>query len=199
MTPYQIVREFEQAICSFTSSPFAVAVDSCTNALFLCCKYLNVTEVVLPSRTYVSVPCSVIHAGGFVKWENYDWRSDRSYYLKPYPIIDSAHKFERGMFKGGYQCLSFSANKAINIGKGGMILTEDSVAASWFKKARYCGRNECPTTEDKFETLGWNMYMTPEQAARGLLLMQFIPEKFESDIKEFPDLSSFKIYEKSPL
>lgn len=194
MKSYQVVRDFEDAVSDFASSPFAVAVDSCTNALFLCCKYLNVEEVTLPAKTYVSVPCSVLHAGGSIKWEDYDWRPNRSYSLKPYPIIDSAHKFERGMFKGGYQCLSFSANKAINIGKGGMILTDNADAVAWFKKARYCGRNERPLNEDNFDMLGWNMYITPEQAARGLLLMQFVSDKFQSKIQEFPDLSKFVAY-----
>jgi dTDP-4-amino-4,6-dideoxygalactose transaminase len=194
MKSYQVVRDFEDAVSSFASSPFAVAVDSCTNALFLCCKYLKVSKVTLPSRTYVSVPCSVIHAGGSVEWKDYDWRHERSYLLDPYPIRDSAHKFERGMFDGGFHCISFSANKAVNIGKGGMILTDDAGAVAWFKKARYCGRSERPLNEDNFDMLGWNMYMTPEQAARGLLLMQFLSDKFQSKIQEFPDLSKFVTY-----
>ena len=194
MKSYQVVRDFEEAVASYSSSPFAIAVDSCTNALFLCCKYLKVSKVTLPSRTYVSVPCSVIHAGGSVEWKDYDWRPERSYLLDPYPIRDSAHRFEKGMFNGGFHCISFSANKAVNIGKGGMILTDDPDAVAWFKKARYCGRNELPLNEDSFDMLGWNMYMTPEQAARGLILMQFVADRFTSEIQKFPDLSTFDFY-----
>ena len=40
--PYKIVTMFEEEIASYTGAPYAVSIDSCTNALFLCCKYLNV-------------------------------------------------------------------------------------------------------------------------------------------------------------
>jgi dTDP-4-amino-4,6-dideoxygalactose transaminase len=64
--PYKIVQMFEEEIAEYTGAPFAVSVDSCTNALFLSCKYLNVDEVIVPKKTYLSVPMSVIHAGGTV-------------------------------------------------------------------------------------------------------------------------------------
>jgi hypothetical protein len=51
--------------------------------------------------------------------------------------------------------------------------------------------------------LGWNFYMMPELAARGLLLMnQFYTSKGEKksniDLElSYPDLSKFEIYTKS--
>jgi hypothetical protein len=50
--------------------------------------------------------------------------------------------------------------------------------------------------------LGWNFYMMPELAARGLLLMnQFyngeIPKHNEDLEMPYPDLSKFEIYTKS--
>ena len=56
MNAYKVVNDFEKAMADFVGSPYAVAVDSCTNALFLCCKYLKVKEVTIPCKTYVSVP-----------------------------------------------------------------------------------------------------------------------------------------------
>ena len=35
--PYEVVRMFERAIADYTGAPYAVSVDSCTNALFLSC------------------------------------------------------------------------------------------------------------------------------------------------------------------
>ena len=65
----------------------AVSVDCCTDALFLCLKYLKATgEVILPSRTWISVPCTVIHAGCKVKFDDRKWAG--AYQLKPYPIYD---------------------------------------------------------------------------------------------------------------
>ena len=188
MNPYKIVNFFEESMAEFVGSPYAVAVDSCTNALFLCCKYLNVSDVYIPSKTYISVPCSIIHAGGKVHFENYEWEG--VYQLKPYPIFDSACKLAREMYqRGTYQCISFTYNKILNIGKGGMIFTDNADSVKWFKKARYEGREEIALTEQEvFDFAGWNMYMTPEQAARGLTLMPYL--KNSTVIKPtYPDLS----------
>ncbi len=43
-SPYNIVRMFEEEMAHYTGAKYAVSVDSCTNALFLCCKYLEVKE-----------------------------------------------------------------------------------------------------------------------------------------------------------
>jgi dTDP-4-amino-4,6-dideoxygalactose transaminase len=195
MNPYQAVANFEKAMAEYVGSPFAVAVDSCTNALFLACVLLKVDEVTLPCKTYVSVPCSVIHAGGKVRFEDYEWEGE--YQLKPYPIYDSACKLAKGMYKAGtHMCISFSANKPLNIGKGGMIFTEDEESVRWYKKARYEGRSEVGIMEDSFDMLGWNMYMTPEQASRGLVLYHYLQS---SIIKRpvYPDLSKYEIYTKA--
>ena len=53
--PYKIVKMFEEEISNFTGAPYVVTVDSCTNALFLVCKYLNVKDVTIPSQTYLYV------------------------------------------------------------------------------------------------------------------------------------------------
>ena len=73
-------------------------------------------------------------------------------------------------------CLSFHIKKTLSIGKGGMILTDDANAVEWFKKARYEGRSEKGYQDDNVQMLGWNMYMTPQEAAHGLALMQNYPE-----------------------
>ena len=39
--PYKIVQMFEEEIATYTGAPYAVAVNSCTNALFIIFKYLN--------------------------------------------------------------------------------------------------------------------------------------------------------------
>ena len=192
MNPYSAVRDFENFMSSYVGSKYAIAVDNCTNAIFLCCKYLKVKKVLLPKRTYVSVPCAVIHAGGSVSFEDSRWIG--SYQLKPYPIFDSACLLKKNMYSpGSFQCVSFSANKPVAIGKGGMIFTDDENANHWFRMARYSGRREIPLNEDEITMLGWNMYMTPEQASRGLVLASFLKE--ENLVKpKYPDLSRFEIY-----
>ena len=95
MNPYQIVTDFESELSKFAGSKYAIAVDSCTNALFLCCVYLKVSKVTIPSKTYVSVPCSIIHAGGHVEFEDINWIGQ--YQLKPYPIYDFACKLSNNI------------------------------------------------------------------------------------------------------
>jgi len=195
MNGYKVVSEFEKAVAEYAGSKYAVAVDSCTNAIFLCCKYLQVDKTIIPKKTYVSVPCAIINAGGKVFFEKNNWLNRRLYQVKPYPIYDAAHCFKKNMYvKDSYFCISFSATKAINIGKGGMILTNNREAATWFKKARYCGRDEVPLMEDNFTMIGWNMYMTPEQAARGLILVQNVNVIKNKKMPEYPDLSKYKVF-----
>ena len=193
--PYEIVKAFESKVASYTGAPYAVAVDSCTNALFLACKYLNVSTVSLPKKTYLSVPMSVIHSGGEVKFEDREWEG--VYQLKPYPIWDSAKRLTSNMYKpGAFMCLSFHIKKTLPMGKGGMILTDDLKAVEWFKKARYEGRSEKLYHEDDIDMLGWNMYMTPQEAAHGLALMQNYPEHVP-DLGEnegYRDLTEFTIF-----
>ncbi len=191
--PYKIVRMFEEEIEEYTGAKYAVSVDSCTNALFLCCKYLNVNEVTIPKNTYISVPQSILHAGGQVKFEDADWAG--IYQLKPYPIFDAAKRFTSNMYMPGtFMCLSFHIKKHLKIGKGGMILTDDPEAAHWFKRARYEGRNEIAYQHDDIQILGWNMYMTPLEAAQGLMLMQNMPTSNGDLLESYPDLTRYSLF-----
>lgn len=197
--PYKIVQMFEEEIALYTNSPHAISVDSCTNALFLCCKYHEVTEVIIPSKTYLSVPMSIIHAGGSVIFDKSPTTNHwiGIYQLKPYPIYDAAKRLTSGMYiPGSYMCISFHIKKHLGIGKGGMILTDNLEAANWFKKARYEGRSEKYYKEDNISSLGWNMYMTPQEAAQGLCLLQNFPEH-NRDLGEengYRDLTEFEIF-----
>lgn len=193
--PYNVVRMFEEEIARYTGSPYAVSVDSCTNATFLCCKYLNVKEVIMPKRTYLSIPMSVIHAGGTVKFKDIEWSG--IYSLDPYPIYDSAKRLTSNMYiEGSYMCLSFHIKKLLGIGKGGMILTDNEDAVEWFKRARYEGRSEKFYKNDDIDMLGWNMYMTPQQASHGLALLQNYPEHVKDMGEEngYRDLTEFSIF-----
>jgi dTDP-4-amino-4,6-dideoxygalactose transaminase len=197
--PYKIVRMFEEEIAEYTGAPFAVSVDSCTNALFLICRFLNVGEVTIPSKTYLSVPQSIIHAGGSVVFDRRPamnhWRG--VYQLKPYPIYDAAKRLTSNMFiPGSFMGLSFHIKKLLPIGKGGMILTDNEEAVDWFKKARYEGRSEKYYKEDDITFMGWNMYMTPNQASRGLELFQNYPQHHEDlgELNGYRDLTEFTVF-----
>lgn len=194
--PYKVVRDFENTIADYFGSKFAIAIDNCTNAIFLCCKYLEVNEVTIPKETFISVPQSIMHAGGIVKFKKVDWFENRYYQLEPYPIYDSARNFQKKSYiKNSFFCISFSANKPINIGKGGMILCDNKEAYEWFQRSIYFGKDSKKKYSNNIESLGWNMYMTPEQASRGLQLMYFIDERITNKEElHYEDLSKIKIF-----
>lgn len=202
--PYIVVHQFEEALAEYCGSKYAVAVESCTAALFLSLvatkefgMYPDKMNVSIPSRTYPGVACSIIHAGFKVQFVDAEWEGE--YQLFPYNIWDAALRFKRGMYHGGSQCISFHIKKLIPIGRGGAILTDNEDYAKWLRKARFDGRNPVPLQEDNFDMLGWNVYMTPDQAARGLQLMQALGNRELPDLivaeQGYPDLSKFKVYQ----
>jgi dTDP-4-amino-4,6-dideoxygalactose transaminase len=204
---YKITEDFEKALADYTGSPYVVTVDNQSNALFLALMYENVAgrEITIPSRTYPSVPCEIIHAGAKVKFRRVEGKTIKgSYQLEPTNVWDSALRFTSNMYKPGtHMCISFTGPyKHFKLSKGGAILTDSLEACHWFKRARYSGRRECSYHDDNFDMLGWNFYMMPELAARGLLLMnQFYntdgSKKHQEDLElPYPDLSKFDIYKK---
>lgn len=195
---YEVVDRFEKTIAEYAGAKYAVAVDSCCNALFLSCVYLKVKRVIIPRFTYPGVACSIIHAGGEIKFSNDVWEG--AYELAGYRIFDSALRFRQNMYiHHSFYCLSFHAKKNLPIGRGGMILCDDKRARDWLRRARFDGRNPVPLSQDKIEMVGWNMYMTPEQAARGLMLFDIVKDKPLLDLDRksqgYPDLSGIKAYE----
>ena len=204
---YKITEEFEKLLSDYTGAPYVVALDNQSNALFLSLYYEKITgqEITIPSRTYPSVPCEIIHAGGKVLFEPTEGTTLKgAYQLKPTKVWDSALRFTSDMYiTNTHMCVSFTGPyKHLKLSKGGAILTDDYDAYLWFKRARYSGRNECSYHEDTFHMLGWNFYMIPELATRGVLLMsQFYSydgtKKSNEDIElPYPDLSIHPIYKK---
>ena len=202
---HKITEEFEKALCDYTGAPYAVTIDNASNALFLSLIYENVKgiEITIPARTYPSVPCEIIHAGAKVKFNPVHGTTLKgAYQLEPTKVWDSALRFTHNMYiPNTYMCLSFTGPyKHFKLGKGGAILMDNYMASLWFKRARFSGRRECSYHDDNFDMLGWNFYMMPEIAARGLpLISQFYepsgkPINNEDLELPYPDLSKFEVY-----
>ena len=205
---YKITEDFEKALSDYTGAPYVITVDNQSNAIFLALMYENIKgqEITIPSRTYPSVPCEIIHAGGKVAFRKVKGKTLKgSYQLEPTKVWDAALSFSYGMHKPGtHMCISFTGPyKHFKLSKGGAILTDDYHAYLWFKRARYSGRRECSYHDDHFDMIGWNFYMMPELAARGLLLInQFYSvdgkPKHNEDLElPYPDLSKFEVYTKA--
>lgn len=203
--PHKITYEFELAVADYTGAPYCVAVDNASNALHLCLWHEKVTggTIIIPARTYPSVPCEILLAGGLVRFAPQSAPNiTGAYRLVPTRIWDCALRFTADMYlPGSLMCVSFTGPyKHLKLGKGGAILCDREADYEWFKRARNSGRGECSYHDDTFTTLGKNYYMMPQIAAQGLLLMkQFYnlngTKKHMEDITlPYPDLSKFPIY-----
>jgi hypothetical protein len=241
VAPFQVVRDFEAALCEYTGAPYAVTVNSCTMALLLAVAWhINhgrrtpvrvdmdfgggvvrpggVTwleekycDIEIPKRTYVSVPQSIIHAGGRPTFRDQDWWG--LYQLKPLPVWDSARWFSSGMYRGAplwpnkedspyidcsgqMVCVSFHWSKTLGIQQGGAILHDNPEADAWLRRARFDGRTEgVATKDDRFDMIGWHCYMSPEIAAEGLVRLSHLPrhnEPLPND--DYPDLSLMECF-----
>jgi dTDP-4-amino-4,6-dideoxygalactose transaminase len=207
---YKVTDEFEEKLAHYTGAKYAVTLDNMSNALFLALYYENHIKksikggwVSCLSRTYPSVPCEIIHAGLKIKWIPVEGKTIKgAYQLENSNVWDSALSFTANMYiPKSHMCVSFTGPyKHFKLSKGGAILTDDYEAYLWFRRARYSGRREVSYHEDNFDMLGWNFYMMPELAARGLLLMgQFYnmdgTKKHNEDLElPYPDLSKFDVY-----
>ena len=173
MNNHEFITMFEDELSTYTGAPYVVLTDSCTNAIFLLLKYLNIKEDIgIPSHTYVSVPQQIIHAGYEGFWVKDDWIG--SYNLRNTPIWDSAVGFHKDMYiKDQYMCLSFQQKKAIPIGKGGAILLSNKEDYEVLKRMSWDGRDASKSVKDDLDNiiLGYHMNMPPEDAVKGLLLL----------------------------
>jgi len=233
---FQVVRDFERAVADYTGAPYVVAVNSCSMAILLAVAwhfskqqakvdqeaiaaghgmkmYWIRPPIEIPRRTYISVPMSIIHAGGRPTFRDEDWVG--AYQLKPLPVWDSARWFTSGMYSGNGRpvigpnpqhfgfygpgqmaCTSHHWSKTLGIQQGGCILHDDPEADAWLRRARFDGRTEgVSPKDDTFTQIGYHCYLSPEVAAEGLVRIQHLPRHnapLPSD--QYPDLSTLEIF-----
>jgi len=189
MNPHQVTRDFEKAIAEYCGSDYAVAVNSCTAALLLCCSYLKVREVEIPKLTYVGVAQSILNAGGTVRFREEDWQGQ--YQLQPYPIIDAARRTRRNMHQPGmFTCLSLHISKICGVDQGGVILHDSALADLVLRRMRFDGRAEGVHPKDDEFTRGYHCYLSPSVAAQALWKLSTLPD-WNADLprSDYPDLS----------
>lgn len=209
---HKVTEDFENKLAEYTGAPYVICVDNQSNALFLCLTYYmqknNIKDITVdvPERTYPSVPCEVIHAGGKVNFTPVEGNTIKgAYQLTPTNVWDSALRFTADMYiPNSFMCVSFTGPyKHLKLSKGGAILLDDYDAYKWLKKARFSGRDECSYHEDDFDNnpvIGWNFYMMPEISTRGLLLIQQFynmdgTKKHNDDLElPYPNLNEFNLW-----
>lgn len=201
MSPFKVVEDLEQAISDYTGAPYVVTVNSCTMAILLAVKWYvsqdmyRYERISCPKHTYVSVPMSIIHAGGHVEFRDVDWYGE--YQLLPLPVWDCARRFTSGMYRlGQMMCISFHATKILGDTQGGAILLNDEKAYEWLKRMRFDGRTQgVAPIADNFTEIGYHCYMSPDVAARLLHKLSVLPyHNRPLDNDNYPDLSTFEVF-----
>lgn len=168
LTTGKITEQFEKEFAQYVGAKYAVAVSSCTAALHLCLKCLDVDEndnVYCPSLTFSATAHEIINTGANVIFGDVGQnlcllvpkkteglkavipvhltgnRANTDYKI---PVIeDSAHRIERGQClnlpEKDFACFSFYPTKNMTCGEGGMIATNSKENYEWLKKARHHG------------------------------------------------------------
>ncbi len=193
---FKAVRDFEKEIANFYGSPYAVAVDCCTHSIELCLRYNSVKKIIVPKRTYLSIAFLATKIGIELEWKDEDWAD--YYYFGGTNIIDAAVLWKRNSYiSGTLMCLSFQFQKHLNLGRGGMILTDDRKARDDLKLMSYDGRKpDIPWREQNIKSIGYHYYMTPETAQLGL---DKLPEAIKTkprkwSIEDWPDLQKMDVF-----
>ena len=193
-SPFDVTKQFEDAIAEYCGSPYAVAVTSCTAAILLCCAYLEVDEVEIPKFTYVGVAQSIINAGGRIKFRDEEWKG--VYQLSPYNIYDAAKRTTSEMYiPGTFMCLSLHISKILGVDQGGVILHDNEKADIVLRKMRFDGRSEGVAPKDDTFIRGFHAYLSPNVAAQALWKLSRLPLHNEDlPMDDYADLSLQKVF-----
>ena len=192
---FETIKEFENRICNFFGSPYAVAVDSCTHGVELALRLTKASHICVPKRTYLSIPFLAEKLNIDRSWKDEDW-SD--YYYLTDRVIDAAVLWRKDSYiPNTFMCISFQYQKHLSLGRGGMILTDNENSAKQLKKMSYDGRHpNVPWRDQDIDTVGYHYYMTPETAQTGLNKLQHaiesIPKKWV--VTDWPDLTQMEIF-----
>ncbi|MCK9629589.1 MAG: DegT/DnrJ/EryC1/StrS family aminotransferase [Bacteroidales bacterium] len=191
---FWVVDDFEEELASYCGAPYAVAVDSCTNALFLSLvlearRMGGPQELTLPARTYAGVAQAALNAGWSIRWDRGEW--SEQYTIPPTRVVDAALNLSPGSYEPGtLTCLSFHAAKQLPVGIGGAVLLDDENDRHWLRGARMDGRQE-GTNEVSPQKPGYHCFMPPDVAARGLWLLTALKGEPSHPCKRdaYPDLA----------
>lgn len=193
----EAVRKFEKELAEFYGSPYAVATDSCTHAIELCLRHRKPApgiELTIPSRTYISIPFTLIKLG--LEWKFVDQVWQDYYYINGTNVIDAAVYFQQGGYvPNSMMCLSFQFRKTLSLGRGGAILCERAEDYETLKMMSYDGRSDDkPWREQNISQMGYHYYMTPETAELGSSKLKTAVPKPVQGSDDYPYLPTMDIF-----
>ena len=194
------IEKFEYDLAKYFNSPFAVSTDSCTHAIELCLRLVRPKhKITVPSRTYISVPFTLIKLNLDWQFKDIDWRD--YYYLAGTNIIDAAVYFEKDSYvENSLMCLSFQHRKALSLGRGGAILCSKKQDYDLLKKMAWDGRDHNRLwKEQDIDVVGYHYYMTPETAELGSKKLKNVIPKARQGSANYPYLPEMKVFKQKNL
>ena len=192
---FNTVQSFEKKIAEFFGAPYAVAFDSCTHGIEACLYLTKAKKIIIPKRTYISIPFLAKKMNISLEWKEENWQD---YYYLTENIIDAAVLWKRNSFiKGTFMSLSFQYQKHLSLGRGGAVLCSNFEEYEALKKLSYDGRlPNIPWREQNIDSFGLHYYMTPETAQLGIdeldKAINSIPKEWK--VTDWPDLTKMKIF-----
>lgn len=196
--PWQVTDHFEKIIAEFFGARYAVTTDSCTHAMELVLRYTNHrTAITMPRHTYMSVPMMLDKLDIEYQFQTQHWQEH--YDLIPGVLRDAAWMWRRNSYESGtFTCVSFQNKKHLKIGRGGAILTDDPQAYQDLMHMKYDGRPPHLLQQHAdVVNCGYHYYMTPDDAARGILLFGLLADvpcrvRGWEDYRDLKEFSYFK-------
>ena len=192
---FSTVQVFEKKIARFFGAPYAVAFDSCTHGIEACLYLTNTKKIIVPKRTYISIPFLAKKMNIFLEWKDENWKD---YYYITENIIDAAVLWKENSFiSGTFMSLSFQYQKHLSLGRGGAVLCSNKNEYEALKKLSYDGRlPSIPWRDQDIESFGLHYYMTPETAQMGIDKLDKAIKTTPKDwkISDWPDLSILKVF-----
>jgi dTDP-4-amino-4,6-dideoxygalactose transaminase len=190
------IKLFETKIAEFYGAKYGISTDCCTHAIELCLRLTGYNNVTCPKHTYLSIPMTFCKLGLSWQFHKENWKD--SYVIGGTNIIDGAVLWEPMSYRSGtLLCLSFQFKKHLNLGRGGMILTDDTTAYNALERMRYDGRSpNIPWMLQNVATIGYHYYMTPETAMQGLSALPSakLREAKKWSFLDYPDLSTMEVF-----
>ena len=196
MVDFNTVKLFEEKVADFFGAPYAVATDSCTHAIELALRYLNIKEINCPKRTYLSIPFLASKLNIKLYWRDENWQN---YYFLTDLVVDAAVLWRKDSYiSGKFMGISFQKQKHLNLLRGGCLLVPDGLSYNTLKAMSYDGRPDLtkPWRTQNIKMYGYHYYMLPETAALGLEKLDTAIETPPKiwHVSEWPDLSIMDVF-----
>jgi len=195
LSSYQQLIDFQNALREYTGAPYVVLTSRCTHSIELCMRLNNVKHVTMPKHTYISalMVCHIV--GATVEFTNDFW--DYEYCYGGTNIWDSARAFNQNMYRPGQmQCLSFGAQKRLELMSGGAILLDNKDQYEQLRCLAYDGRDPDyhPWYTQSSWRIGYHYNMLYETAELGCSMLKNKQlNTLGSQLVEYPDVSELKI------